>query len=94
MLYHQLAASSAAVHDFADLRAVVDVAVQTHEREVVVGLDSIESLDDAVIRELIRALRRIREIGGAVCLDTTRASVCDTLHDTGLDRVFPIVSPV
>lgn len=93
MLYHQLTASSIAEHDFSDLRAVVDVAVKTREREVVVGLDSIASLDDSVIRELIRALRRLREIGGALRLDTTRSSICASLRENGLDRIFPILAP-
>jgi anti-anti-sigma regulatory factor len=93
MLYHRLAASSAE-HDFSDLHAVVDVAVKTREREVVVGLDSIASLDDAVIRELIRALRRLRDVGGAVRLDTSRSSICAALRENGLDRIFQILAPV
>lgn len=91
MLYHQLGASAAAAHNFAELRAVVDIAVNTQERDVVIGLDSIASLDDDVIRELIRALRRVRDVGGALHLDTTRSSVLAALQATGLDRIFPVV---
>jgi anti-anti-sigma regulatory factor len=74
------------------LTAVVDTAVKTGERELVVGLDMIGVLDDAVIRELIRALRKLREAGGCVHLDTTRASIFASLRDTGLDRVFPVLA--
>lgn len=87
MHYHRLA-PTATTYDFAALRDAVDAALATKERVLAVDLDGIGFLDAAVIRELIRALRRLRDRGGNLSVEATRPGVLASLRVTGLERVF------
>jgi anti-anti-sigma factor len=89
--YHRLA-STATAYDFAAFRDAVDAALATKERTLAVDLDEIGFLDAAVIRELIRALRRLRDRGGNLSVEATRPGVLTSLRATGLDRVFRTAS--
>lgn len=89
MHYHRLA-STATEYDFAALKDAVDAALATKERVLAVDLDGIGFLDAAVIRELIRALRRLRDRRGNLAVEATRPGVLTSLRATGLDRVFRI----
>jgi anti-anti-sigma regulatory factor len=78
-------------HEFANaagVDAAVEQALQSGIRTLVIGLDAAPSLNDATIRDLIRALRRMRETGGNVALHVTRPDLLHALHRTALDRVF------
>ena len=89
MPYHRLEASGAG-YDFAALQAAVDGALAGRERTLVVGLDGIGFLDNSVMRELIRASRRLRDTGRRLHLEATQDRVLTSLRATGLDRVFPL----
>ena len=90
MLYFQLA-STGRTYDFPALREAVASALEHRERSLTVGLDAIGFLDDAIIRELIKALRNLREIGGSMKLHVSNPRIVNALRMMGLDRVFTIV---
>ena len=87
MLHHRLQ-PTATEYDFAALRFAVESALGTPERELSVDLDAVGFLDAGVIRELIRALRKLRDKGGNMHVEATRPAVLTGLRVTGLDRVF------
>ncbi len=60
---------------------------------VVLSLDTLDTLDTEAIRGLITLLRRSRSIGGEVALRAGKANVRHTLQVTALDRLFPLVGP-
>ncbi|MBV8425166.1 MAG: STAS domain-containing protein [Candidatus Eremiobacteraeota bacterium] len=75
-------------YDFIGLRGAVDDALATPDRALVVDLDGVGFLDAAIIRELIRGLRRLRERGGSLRVQASRPAVVLSLKATGLDRIF------
>jgi anti-anti-sigma factor len=87
MVRHQLA-SIGRDYDFESLRSAVDAALNTNERSLTVDLDGVGFLDAAVVRELIRGLRRLRDRGGTMYVASTRGSIHTSLRALGLDRVF------
>lgn len=87
MLRHQLA-STGKGYDFLTFRLAVDEALLGRDRSLIVDLDQIGFLDALVIRELIRALRRLRDRGGTLYVLANRPPVICALRATGLDRVF------
>ena len=87
MHYHRLETTTTA-YDFDSLHAAVDGALRSRERSLVVDLDAIGYLDAEVIRELIKGLRRLRDVGGNLRVEATRPAVLLSLKSTGLDRVF------
>ena len=87
-MFHHRLRPTATEYDFAALRGAVDAALGTPERLLVVDLDAVGYLDAAVIRELIRGLRRLRDKGGDLHVEATRAALLTGLKTTGLDRVF------
>lgn len=87
MLQHRLCPTPAD-YDFVGLRQAVDAALHTQERTLVVDLDGVGFLDAAIIRELIRGLRRLRDRGGNLQVKTSRPAVILSLRATGLDRIF------
>lgn len=60
---------------------------------VVLNLDTLDSLDTEGVRGLITLLRRSRSIGGEVSLRAGKPNVRHTLAVTALDRLFPLVGP-
>jgi len=91
MIRHQIA-STGRNHDFASLRTAVDDALKTNERSLIVNLDGLDVLDESVIRELIRGLRRLRDRGGTMYVASTRGSIHASLRALALDRVFRTVA--
>lgn len=87
MVHHRLQ-TIAAEYDFGGLHDAVDAALSTPERALIVDLDAIGFLDAAVIRELIRGLRRLRDKGGMLRVQASRPAVLQSLKTTGLDRIF------
>jgi anti-anti-sigma regulatory factor len=74
----------------AQARAAVNDAIRQHSTVLVVGLDNLKTLDDAVISAAIVALRGLREVGGAVRLVTQNIPHRRQLESAGLDRIFEI----
>lgn len=74
----------------AQFSAAVDETLRRRSSTLLVGLDSLASLDDCVFSAAIVALRRLREVGGTIRLITHKASHRKTLTTTGLDRVFEV----
>jgi anti-anti-sigma regulatory factor len=76
------------------LRAQATAAVNEAKRRgsttLVVGLDSLATLDDAAISATIVALRGLRETGGTVRLVTQSVTHRQHLKAMGLDRIFAI----
>jgi len=87
MFHHRLQAT-ATEYDFTALHGAVEMALGTPERELSVDLDAVGFLDASVIRELIRGLRKLRDKGGNMHVETTRPAVLTGLRATGLDRIF------
>jgi anti-anti-sigma regulatory factor len=69
----------------------VDGALRRGTTILVLGLDSLSTLDDAAISAIIVALRRLREIGGTVGLVTQSAAHRKRLMLTGLDCIFDVL---
>jgi anti-anti-sigma regulatory factor len=59
---------------------------------LLLGLDGLSILDDAVISGTIVALRKLRDIGGTVALVTGNPTHRKRLTQLGLDRVFDILA--
>jgi|ERR1700723_234473 anti-anti-sigma regulatory factor len=74
----------------AQATAAVSDAIQRRSTILVVGLDSLARLDDAVISAIIVALRGLRAIGGTVRLVTQSVTHRRHLAAIGLDRVFDV----
>jgi anti-anti-sigma regulatory factor len=74
----------------AQTTAAVNEVLVRERATLLLGLDSLSIIDDAVIAALIVALRRLREIGGTVRLITGNAEHRERLARIGLDRVFDI----
>jgi anti-anti-sigma regulatory factor len=78
------------------LRAQTAVAVEETLRlrttSLLLGLDGLPILDDALIAGTIIALRKLRDVGGTVCLVTGNNIHRKRLAQLGLDRVFDVLS--
>jgi anti-anti-sigma regulatory factor len=74
----------------AQATAAVDDALRRGATLLVLGLDNLPELDDAVIAATIVASRRLRDVGGSIRLVTQSASHRQRLSRMGLDRVFAI----
>jgi anti-anti-sigma regulatory factor len=74
----------------AQTTAAVDEVLVRQSATLLLGLDSLSIIDDAVISALIGALRKLREIGGTVRLSTSNADHRERLAHIGLDRVFDV----
>ena len=77
----------------AELERTVLEAIEYGAQQVVLNLDTLRVLDNDGIRDLIRLLRRSREVGGTLALQTTQPAVLRTLSVTALDRVFDMALP-
>ena len=88
-MYHQLG-KAAPSEEVVSLRTAVDAALAAHAPALTIGVDSVASLDAAVLGGLIAGLRRLRDIGSTVRLHATRPDLLRTLEVTGLDRVFDV----
>ncbi len=76
-----------------ELEAAILDALREGAERVVLDLDSVPSLDSAMLRELITLLRLARSRGADLALRSTRTAVHRTLSVTALDRVFPVLQP-
>lgn len=76
---------------FERLQGQVVSATEAGAREITLALDEIPALDSAAIRQLIKLLRRTRELGGDIALAVSRADLLRTLRVTALDKVFTVV---
>ena len=75
------------------LRAAAAAAAAAGSARVVVDIDDLGVLDSKLISGLISLLRDVREQGGDVTLLAQHKSILDTLHITGLDKVFTVEAP-
>ncbi|MBV8600128.1 MAG: STAS domain-containing protein [Candidatus Eremiobacteraeota bacterium] len=89
--YHRLT-SDGPTYDFQGLRESVSSTLKNGERTLTVDIDAIGYLDPAVIRELVLGLRRLREVGGTLRLQTTRPGIAKALCSIGLDKVFRVAT--
>jgi anti-anti-sigma regulatory factor len=74
----------------AQATSAVDDALHRGATLLVLGLDNLPALDDAVLSAAIVALRRLREIGGNVRLATQNPAHQKRLAQAGLDRIFAV----
>ena len=79
-------------YDFETMHTVIAASGRLHEACVTIGLDSVDMLDAAVVRELIRGLRKIRETGGVLRLHVTRPDLSSALQAIGLESIFQITA--
>ena len=70
-------------------RSMVE-AVEDGRPRVVLAVGRVIPFDNQAIRAVITLLRRVRERGGELVLQTERPDVLRTLSVTGLDQVFAI----
>ncbi len=75
------------------LEAAILDAIREGVERVVLDLDSVPSLDSAMLRELITLLRLTRSRGADLALRSTQGNVLRTLSVTALDHVFPVLQP-
>jgi len=86
--------SSLSEEAFERLQVQLYEAIEQGARRVVLALDALKTLDATMIRQLIRLLRRVRELGADLTLLVSRPDIRRTLRVTALDKVFRIVSKV
>jgi anti-anti-sigma regulatory factor len=68
----------------------VEETLRRHTTSLLLGLDGLSILDDAVIAETIVALRKLRDVGGTVRLVTASPAHRVRLAQLGLDRIFEV----
>jgi anti-anti-sigma regulatory factor len=78
----------------AQTKAAVDETLRRRTTTLLLGLDSLSTLDDGILSATIVALRRLRDAGGTVRLVTRKTSHRTRLALTGLNRVFQILASV
>jgi anti-anti-sigma regulatory factor len=76
----------------AQTAAAVEETLRLRTTSLLLGLDTLSTLDDGVIAATIVALRKLRDIGGTVHLVTGNPSHRKRLAQLGLDRVFDILA--
>jgi anti-anti-sigma regulatory factor len=91
--YYSLTTAGTA-YDFAGLRAAVSATIMARERSMTIDLDSLADLDADVMRELIRDVQKMHEVGGTLSLHVTRPEILDALKTAGLHKVFNLVTDV
>lgn len=74
----------------AQLDAAVIATLDEGKDTLTVSVDALRELDDAAIAATVRALRRLRAVGGTLRLVTQRDDHRERLAVTGLDRVFDV----
>ena len=72
--------------------AAVEETLRLRTTSLLLGLDALSILDDAVIASMIVALRELRDVGGTVRLVTGNGAHRKRLAQLGLDRVFDVLS--
>ena len=72
------------------LQEAIVAQVDGKRVDVVVDLAAVTFLDSSGIAALIRARRRVGELGGTLTLRNPEPRVRKTLHLTGVDQVFVI----
>lgn len=72
------------------LREALDTHAHQHPRYLVVDLAELESIDAAVLHELVRASVVVRGLGGGLALVRPRPDVEQMLRLSGADRVIPL----
>ncbi len=65
-------------------------AIRDGASEVLIRLDHLETLEVNDLRNLIVLLRRAREAGGALALQTNKPHIRRILAVTALDRLFTV----
>jgi anti-anti-sigma regulatory factor len=70
--------------------AAVDELLLRKRTTLLLELDGLSIIDDAVISAMVVALRKLREVGGTVRLITDNSGHRERLAHIGLDRVFDI----
>jgi anti-anti-sigma regulatory factor len=90
-LYHRMTTPHYGEH-VSTLHAVVAAATSSQERSLTISLDELPKLDDKAIKNVVVALRRMRDARGTLRLHVTRKDILAELRATGLDRVFQIVA--
>jgi anti-anti-sigma regulatory factor len=70
----------------------VEETLRRQNTSLLLGLDGVSILDDAVISGTIVALRKLRDVGGTVRLLTGNPIHHERLSQLGLDRVFDILA--
>jgi anti-anti-sigma factor len=68
--------------------AAANETIQSGQRQLVVDLDNLTHMDDAVLAALILALRRLREAGASLRVFTTKDPIRSYLDATGMNLAF------
>ncbi len=76
---------------FDQIQSQVSDAEASGEKNFILALDGIPVLDSAVIRRLVKLLRRARESGGDLTLAVSRQDLLRTLQVTALDKIFHVI---
>ncbi len=74
------------------LREVLSTVVESPR--VVLDLGEMTFIDSAGLGVIVGAVRRIRELGGAVGLCTRRPAILRVLQLAGFDRIVPLTATV
>lgn len=72
----------------------VQATLADGRRDIVIDLSSVEAIDDAGVRGLVRGYTTARRLGGTVRLVGPTSAVLDVLRSVHLDSVFPIADSV
>ncbi len=78
-------------HEADGFRAAVDPLVEAGTSSIDVGLSDVEFIDSTALAELVRLMKRCREIGGDLRLRAPSDPVRVILELTRLDAAFEIV---
>lgn len=74
------------------VRALLDSLTAQREPEIHVHLGGLEYIDSTGLGVLVAGLKQATDHAGSLCLIAPTPTVERTLHVTGLDQIFRIVS--
>jgi anti-anti-sigma regulatory factor len=77
----------------AQVIAAANDTIRSGQRQLIVDLDNLTQMDDAVLSALILALRRLRGEGGSLRVVTSKDAIRGYLDSTGMKLAFGMGSP-
>ena len=73
--------------------AAADDTIRSGQKQLIVDLDNLTHMDDAVLSALILALRRLRDGGASLRVVTSKHAIRGYLDATGMKLAFGMGSP-
>ena len=77
-----------------ELKQAIEAAIDAGATKIGVDLSSVTFIDSTALGVLVGAVKRLRDVDGAVAVGCSDANILKVFEITGLDRVFAIRATV